>query len=411
MAEENGSTGRATVALCITGSIAAYKAAIVARLLVKQGVTVLPVMTASATRFVGPPTLEGICGQSVALDMWSSPSGGELHVELARRVQAVVIVPATADLLARLAHGRADDLVTALALCAAGPVFAAPAMHPRMWLHPATQRNVAELSAQGRVELLGPVEGEVASGDVGPGRMVEPAQIAEAVMASLAPADLEGLRLVVTAGPTIEDLDPVRFISNRSTGKMGFAVAERAAARGARVTLIAGPVALPTPARVERIDVRSALAMGDALRKELGEGGLPVDVVVMAAAVADYRPATPSPGKIKKDGQRIAIEFVQNPDLLAEIGAARRGKRPVIVGFAVETEPEEALVRAAKAKRDAKGADLMVANRAADAFAGDDNRATLVSKDAVETLPRMSKRALSDVILDRVRVLWQSGLR
>jgi phosphopantothenoylcysteine decarboxylase/phosphopantothenate--cysteine ligase len=284
-------------------------------------------------------------------------------------------------------------------------------MHPRMWLHPATQRNVAELSAQGRVQLLGPVEGEVASGDVGPGRMVEPAQIAEAVMASLAPADLEGLRFVVTAGPTIEDLDPVRFISNRSTGKMGFAVAERAAARGARVTLIAGPVALPTPARVERIDVRSAQAMGDALAKALGEGGLLADVVVMAAAVADYRPATPSPGKIKKDGQRIAMEFVQNPDLLAEIGAARRGKRPVIVGFVVETEPEEALVRAAQAKRDAKGADLMVANRAADAFAAEDNRATLVSKDAVETLPRMSKRALSDVILDRARVMWRSGQR
>ena len=264
--------GRPVVVLGISGSIAAYKAVELARLLIKAGVRVRPMMTKSAERFVGAVTLRGIAGEPVHSDMFARRIAGELHVELAGSADLIALVPATAELLAALAQGRADDLVRATVLCASCPVVAAPAMHPGMWHHPATQRNVATLRSDGRVRLLGPVEGEVASGEVGDGRMAEPHQIAEAILALIAAPsasggveDLQGLRVVVTAGPTVEDIDPARFLSNRSSGKMGFAIAERAAARGAEVTLVAGPVTLPTPPSVRRIDVRSARQMRDAL--------------------------------------------------------------------------------------------------------------------------------------------------
>ena len=396
-----------TVALGVTGSIAAYKAVEVARLLVKAGARVLPVMTASATRFVGAVTLAGISGEAVATDMWDASFAGEMHVRIAERADLVAIVPATADVLARLAHGRADDLVTALALCARGPVLAAPAMHPRMWEHPATQANVAALAAQKRVTLVGPVSGEVASGDVGMGRMVEPEAIVAAIATLLSPRDLAGLRFVVTAGPTLEDVDPVRFLGNRSSGRMGFAIAERAAARGADVTLVAGPVALATPHGVRRVDVRSAVAMRAALWQALGLDLSRADALLMAAAVADHRPAEPSASKVKKSADRLAIELVKNPDLLAEVGAARAGKKPVLVGFAVETERGDALVAYGRRKLFEKKVDLVVANEASDSFGRDDNRATLVSRDAAEPLPTLTKSSLADLLLDRVRVLLQ----
>jgi phosphopantothenoylcysteine decarboxylase/phosphopantothenate--cysteine ligase len=407
---------RSTVALCVSGSIAAYKAVEVARRLVKSGITVLPVMTASAAGFVGPVTLAGVTGQSVAIDMWDPSFAGEMHVEIARRADVIAIVPATADVLARLASGRADDLVAALVLCARGPVLAAPAMHPRMWDHPATQRNVAELRAQKRITLVGPVEGEVASGEVGMGRMAEPDAIAEAILRHLPDpsfagerdGDLSGMRIVVTAGPTLEDLDPVRFLGNRSSGKMGFALAERAAARGAEVTLIAGPVALPTPAFVRRIDVRSALSMQAALGLALGSDLAGADALVMAAAVADHRPAEVSPHKIKKGPEAQAIALVRNPDLLAEVGSRRTGKRPVLVGFAVETVAGE-LVHYARRKLREKGVDFIVANEAESAFGKDDNRATLVDAKTVTPLASMPKAGLADVVLDRVRALWRDG--
>ena len=254
----------------MTGSIAAYKAAEIARLLIKAGARVVPAMTASGARFLGPVTLAGITGEPVLSDMWSPSATGETHIHLSERADVVAIAPATADLLARLAQGRADDLVTALALCARGPVIAAPAMHPRMWSHPATQRNVAELAAQGRVALVGPVSGEVASGDEGLGRMAEPSAIVATIVAAIGPRNLVGHHVVVTAGPTLEDLNPVRFIGNRSSGRMGFAVAERAAARGAKVTLVAGPVALATPHGVSRVDVRSVESLRAALWRSLG---------------------------------------------------------------------------------------------------------------------------------------------
>ena len=399
-------TGR-TVALCVTGSIAAYKAVEVARGLIKAGARVQPVMTASALRFVGAATLAGIANEKVALDMWDG-SAGEAHVLLSEKADLVAIVPATADVLARLAHGRANDLVTALVLCARGAVLAAPAMHPRMWEHPAVQRNVAELASQKRVVMVGPVVGEVASGDVGAGRMAEPAQIVAAILAALSPRDLAGIRVVVTAGPTFEDIDPVRFVGNRSSGKMGFAIAEQAAARGADVTLVAGPVALPSPYGVRRVDVRGAVAMQAALWQAMGSDLSRADVLIMAAAVADHRAAEIQGGKIKKGEGRIAIELVRNPDLLAELGAARSGRRPVLVGFAVETEGGAALVAYARRKLAEKKVDLVVANEASQAFGSEENQATLVSADEVEPLDPMPKSRLADVILDRVRKLLQA---
>jgi phosphopantothenoylcysteine decarboxylase/phosphopantothenate--cysteine ligase len=394
-----------TVALCLTGSIAAYKAVELARLLVQAGARVLPVMTASAARFVGPVTLAGICGEAVATDMWDAANGGEPHVDIARRSDAVAIVPAAADTLARLAHGRADDLVAAVALCAEVPVVVAPAMHPRMWAHPATQRNVAELAAQKRVTFVGPVHGEVASGDVGVGRMAEPTAILAAVVAALSPRDLSGARIVVTAGPTLEDLDPVRFLGNRSSGKMGFAIAERAASRGADVTLISGPVNLATPYGVRRVDVRGALAMQAALWQALGRDLSRADALIMAAAVADYRPREVSAHKLKKGENQVNIELVSNPDLLAEIGACRAGKRPVLVGFAVETSGGEALIELARRKLTQKRVDLVVANEAEDSFGHETNRASLVWASAVEQLAELSKRSLADVVLDRAKGL------
>ncbi|WP_394849041.1 bifunctional phosphopantothenoylcysteine decarboxylase/phosphopantothenate--cysteine ligase CoaBC [Pendulispora brunnea] len=398
-----------TIALCVTGSIAAYKSVEVARLCVKAGATVLPVMTHSAAHFVGPVTLSGICGVAVAQDMWDPGFSGEMHVAISERADAVVIVPATADLLSRMAAGRADDLVTALALSAKGPVLAAPAMHPRMWLHPATQRNVDGLARDCRVQFVGPVSGPVASGDSGPGRMAEPQEIFEALARILtAPAvkDLAGKHVVVTAGPTVEDLDPVRYLGNRSTGKMGFAVAERAALRGAEVTLIAGPVTLATPSGVARVDVRSALDMREALWRALGDDLTKAHALVMTAAVADYRPAVTSPVKLKKlkdDKDESSLALVKNPDLLAEVGAKRdAGKAPVLVGFAVETGTAEQLVAYARGKLAQKKCDLIVANEARVAFAGDDNRATMVSASGAESLGDMSKRDLADRILDRV---------
>ncbi len=397
-----------TIALCVTGSIAAYKAVEVARLCVKAKATVLPVMTHAAEHFVGSVTLAGICGRAVAKDMWDANFSGEMHIALADMADLVVVVPATADLLARLATGRADDLVTALALSARGPVLAAPAMHPRMWLHPATQRNAETLLHDGRVELVGPATGLVASGDSGPGRMAEPEAIFEAIARAIGQGpggrkDLAGKHVVVTAGPTVEDLDPVRFLGNRSSGKMGFAVAERAAARGARVTLVTGPVNLATPPGVDRVDVRAALALREALWQALGADLSSADALVMTAAVADYRPRETSAVKLKKQGEDFEIRLVKNPDLLAEVGARRSGERPWLVGFAVETGTAAELLAYARGKLASKKCDLVVANEAHVAFAGDDNLATLVTASGAEPLGQMSKAALADRILDRIR--------
>lgn len=388
------------ITLAVSGSIAAYKAVLLARLLVTEGAQVQTLFTRSASQFVGAATFAGITGKPVLADMFDPAVAGELHVDLASKTDLLLVVPATADLLARLAGGRADDLITATALCATCPVLVAPAMHPAMWAHPATQRNVELIAADGRVERVGPVYGEVASGEHGIGRMSEPEEILAAVLVKLAVHDLRGRHVVVTAGPTIEDIDPVRFLSNRSSGKMGFAVAERAAARGARVTLVTGPAQLPTPYGVTRIDVRSAVAMRGAVWQALGPDLGAADALVMAAAVGDYRPAETHATKLKRDGDQLRLELVQNPDILAEIGAARAGRRPVLVGFAVEADKSDKVVAYARAKLDSKKVDVVVANHADDSFGKDDNRVSLVTRDEVEPLPRSSKLELADQILD-----------
>jgi phosphopantothenoylcysteine decarboxylase/phosphopantothenate--cysteine ligase len=385
----------------VTGSIAAYKSVEVARLLVKAGVKVAPLMTASATKFVGPITLAGICGEPVATDMWDPSYPGEAHVAIAARADVIAVVPATADLLARLAQGRADDLVTATILCARGPVLVAPAMHPRMWTHPATQKNVEELTRQGRVRLVGPVDGPVASGESGIGRMSEPADIVAAIMSAMTPGDLAGVRIVVSAGPTHEPIDPVRFLGNRSSGKMGFAIAARAAARGANVALVAGPVQLATPPGVHRIDVETAEEMRAALARTL-EGA---DALVMAAAVADFKAANASGSKLKKDpaGAAPAIALAQNPDLIAEIGANRRGaKKPMLVAFALETGDDAAVIDYAKKKLTAKKVDLVVANAAHESLGRDENRIAFVSPSSVSPFVTGPKDTLADRILDEV---------
>jgi phosphopantothenoylcysteine decarboxylase/phosphopantothenate--cysteine ligase len=410
------------VALAVCGSIAAYKAVVVARELALHGVAVTPVMTDSATHFVGPLTLSGICGRAVVRDMFDPGYSGEVHVDLGQSVDLVLIAPATADMLARLAAGRADDIVTALALSAKCPVLAAPAMHTRMWNHPATQRNVAMLQRDGRVKLVGPVDGPLASGESGMGRLAEPDAIVTAALMLIAEQregaerdappraaprrDLDGYRVVVTAGPTVEDIDPVRFLSNRSTGRMGFAVADRAAQRGARVTLVTGPVELATPAEVIRVDVRGALEMKSALDTAFGPGLDGADALIMTAAVADYAPREQYAHKMKKAGDAISIELVKNPDLLADLGAARTGSRPVLVGFAVETAEPDILVAYAQKKLREKKVDIIVANSAAEAFASATNRATFVTENAAEPMPLMSKNDLADQILDRVRSLF-----
>lgn len=403
---------RSTVALVVTGSVAAYKAVMVARLLVQAGVRVLPLMTRSAAHFVGPLTLSGLTGEPVHGEMFDPGYPGELHVDLAGSADLVLVVPATADFLARVAQGRADDLTTALVLCARGPVLAAPAMHPRMWSHPATQRNVRTIVADGRLGLIGPIDGEVASGERGLGRMAEPEAIVAAAMAALAPKDLAGKRVVVTAGPTNEDLDPVRFLGNRSTGKMGYAVAARAAARGAQVTLVSGPVTLATPHGVTRVDVRTALEMRGALWKALGGSKLAgADALVMVAAVADYRPAHTADTKLKRAPGKSSLELVANPDLVAEVGAARRNATPVLVAFAVETADDAGVVAAARKKLASKKVDLIVANHAADSFGHDDNRATLVDATDAQPLGVLDKHELADRILDRVLALGRSPAR
>ncbi|MCB9626570.1 MAG: bifunctional phosphopantothenoylcysteine decarboxylase/phosphopantothenate--cysteine ligase CoaBC [Sandaracinaceae bacterium] len=404
----------------IGGGIAAFKAVELVRELGRRGAEVRVVMTPAATRFVGPVTFTGLLGRPPVVDLWDPSYAGEVHVELGDWADAMVVAPATMNVLARLAQGQANDALLATLACARGLRLLAPAMHPSMWGQPATQRNVETLRTDGW-HFCGPVDGPLANGASGVGRMAEPSVIADALEAALAAhggaigaaqatEDLRGLRVLVTAGPTYEDLDPVRFLGNRSSGKMGFALASRARARGAEVLLVSGPVALTDPAGVTTLRVRSAREMHAAVKSEVAKG---VDVVIMAAAVADYRPAEQAAEKIKKAGER-ALELVRNPDILAELGAERaerataaahdtepRSPTPVLIGFALETTDVE---RYARGKLVSKRCDLIVANEARDGFAGDTNRAHLVSADGVQSLDTMSKAALADRI-------WDAALR
>lgn len=389
----------ARIFLGIGGGISAYKSAELCRELVKRGASVHVGMTAAAREFITPLTLQALSGHRVATSLLDAAEEAEIgHIRLADESDLCIVAPATANLLGRIAAGLGDDVVTTVLLATRAPVLLAPAMNVNMWTNPLVQANVARLAADGRFHFAGPGTGELACGWIGKGRMSEPAEIAEAAARLLA-KDLGGRALVVTAGPTVEDLDPVRFLGNRSTGRMGFAVAAAAARRGARVTLVTGPADLPSPAGVERIDVRGALQMERAVTAAAADA----DAVVMAAAVSDYRPVSAAPTKIKRETKPLLLELVPNPDILAGLATLRgASRRPVLVGFAVETDDLEANARAKLRK---KGVDLVVANAAADGFAGHDNLALLVTEGETVTLPRMSKEALADRILDRVVAL------
>jgi phosphopantothenoylcysteine decarboxylase / phosphopantothenate---cysteine ligase len=400
----------ARVLLGVTGGIAAYKAALVARLLVGAGATVDPVLTPGATRFIGAATFEGITGRRVRTEVWEDIPA-ETHVALGRAADVALIYPATAHVIAKLAGGLADDLLTTTLLAATCPLVVAPAMHTEMWEHPATQHNVEVLRERG-VHILGPATGRLMGGDEGAGRVVEPAEALEALRtlpASTArgtasssgrPRDLAGRTVLVTAAGTREPIDPVRFLGNRSTGKMGFAVAAAAAARGAEVLLIAGPTSLPTPPGVDRRDVTTALDMHAAVFELVDQ----VDVVVKAAAVADFRPAVTHDSKLKKDAGVPAIELTRNPDILAELGARREGGgRPLLVGFAAETDDVEANGRA---KLERKHADLLVVNDVGGSdtgFAVDTNAVIILGRDGARVdVPLSSKAQVADHILDEV---------
>jgi phosphopantothenoylcysteine decarboxylase / phosphopantothenate---cysteine ligase len=389
----------ARVLLGVTGGIAAYKAALLARLLVGAGATVDPVLTAGAARFVGAATFEGVTGRRVRTEVWEDIPA-ETHVALGRAAELAVVYPATANVLAKLAHGLADDLLTTTLLASTCPLVVAPAMHTEMWEHAATQRNVALLRERG-VHVLGPATGRLMGGDEGPGRLTEPEE-ALALLGSLrrSARDLAGTTVVVTAGGTREPIDPVRFLGNRSTGKMGFAVAAAAAARGAEVHLVAAPTSLPTPSGVTRHEVTTAVEMHAAVLDLVDRA----DVVVKAAAVADFRPAETATSKLKKDAGVPAIELVRNPDILAELGARREGAhRPLLVGFAAETDDVEAHGRA---KLERKQADLLVVNdvSADDAgFAVDTNRVVILGRDGSRTEVALATKAeVAGRILDEV---------
>jgi phosphopantothenoylcysteine decarboxylase/phosphopantothenate--cysteine ligase len=387
------------ILLGITGGIAAYKAAELCRLFVKAGARVQVVLTRAAREFITPLTLETLSGRPVRCEMFGREQRTVEHIALADEAEILVVAPATADFLARCAGGRASDLLSAVTLAFQGPVLAAPAMNTGMWKNPATRRNLATLGTEHQWRFVDPGSGELACGWSGEGRMAEPSAIFDCATGMLR-GDLTGRKILVTAGPTAEDIDPVRALTNRSSGRMGFALAAAAARRGARVTLVAGPTALPDPAGLEVVRVRAALEMERAVNERAGA----VDAVIMAAAVADYRPAEPSGSKWKRGapGEERVLRLVPNPDILAGLGARFRGqRRPILVGFALETDD---LLAAARAKLAAKGAHLLVANLASDALEGPDTAATLLTAEGEvrETGP-ISKRALAERILDAVR--------
>ncbi|MEZ5587892.1 MAG: bifunctional phosphopantothenoylcysteine decarboxylase/phosphopantothenate--cysteine ligase CoaBC [Sedimenticolaceae bacterium] len=384
--------------LGITGGIAAYKAAELARLLVKDGAEVQVVMTRAAGAFVGAMTLQAITGRPVREALFDAQHEAAMgHIELARWAELVVIAPATADFLAQMAAGMARDLLSTLCLATTAPLVVAPAMNQAMWRHAATQANVALLQSRG-VTFLGPDEGAQACGDVGPGRMLEPEDIRLALGANLAGGRLAGRRVLLTAGPTREALDPVRFLGNRSSGRMGFALAAALVAEGASVTLVAGPVSLPTPAGVERIDVESALQMREAVFTSLPGTA----IFIACAAVADFRPAAAAGKKIKKTSETLTLELIRNPDILSEVAALPA--RPFCVGFAAETDDVEAY---AQAKLRAKRLDMIAANRvgASQGFEVDDNALLVIWEGGQQSLPQQPKSRLAaqlvNLIVDR----------
>ncbi len=387
------------ILLGVTGGIAAYKSAELVRRLIEHGAEVQVVMTAGARQFVTPMTFQALSGRPVRTDLWDAAAEAAMgHIELARWAQLVLVAPASADFLARLAHGLADDLLSTLCLATEAPIAVAPAMNQLMWRNAATRANVELLGARG-IRLLGPAVGDQACGEHGPGRLLEPDEIVAQVALQLAPSGpLSGRRVLLTAGPTRECIDPVRFVSNRSSGKMGFAIAQAMRGAGAEVVLVSGPVALPTPPGVRRIDVECAEQMYAAVQRELPGTA----IFVGTAAVADYRPVACAPQKIKKNSETMALELTRTPDILSHVSAS--APRPFVVGFAAETNAVE---HYALSKLLAKNLDLIAANEVghSKAFDCDENSLLVLWHGGRVELPVASKqelaRALTGVIVEQ----------
>ena len=386
------------IVLGLSGGIACYKAAELARALVKAGATVQVVMTEAAEQFITAVTMQALSGRPVFTSAWDTRDADGVannmaHINLTRHADAVLVAPASADFMAKLLHGRADDLLSLLCLARpieSCPLLIAPAMNREMWAHPATQRNVAQLQADG-TRILGPVSGEQACGEVGDGRMLEPDELLEELIGFFRPKPLAGKRVLITAGPTFEPIDPVRGITNLSSGKMGFAIARAAAEAGAEVTLVAGPVHLGTPRGVRRIDVRTALQMFDAVVPDAPNH----DVFVATAAVADWRPASLSEQKIKKNGSKVApiFELTENPDILAAVAKqALQSGHPYCVGFAAESHD---LLKHSREKLERKQVPLIVGNLGPATFGRDDNALVLVDSQGHRDLPQADKLTLA----------------
>lgn len=375
------------ILLIITGGIAAYKCLELIRLLRKQGASVTPVLTKAAEQFVTPLSVSALAGEKVYTYLFDLTDEAEMgHIQLSRVADLVVVAPATADVMAKMAQGRADDLASTLLLATDTPVMIAPAMNVRMWQHPATQRNLATLKSD-NVTVIGPNEGDMACGEYGPGRMCEPAEIFEAISAKLSGGPLKGKHILVTSGPTHEPIDPVRYIANRSSGAQGTAIARALAALGADVTFVTGPADVTPPEGVRVVPVESANDMLAAV-----QSALPADGAVFAAAVADWRVASASGSKIKKqNGQLPVLEFAENPDILATVSQMESGRPALVVGFAAETDD---VIANATAKRQRKGCDWIVANDVSPEtgiMGGCENAVTLISETGAEAWPRLSK--------------------
>lgn len=399
-----------SVLLVIGGGIAAYKALELIRLLKTRGIAVRVILTKAGEHFVTPLSVAALTGGKVHSDLFSLTDEAEMgHIELSRAADLVVVAPATADLMAKLAGGLANDLAATALLATDKPVLLAPAMNVRMWLHPATQRNLAQLMADG-VRVIGPDEGDMACGEFGPGRMAEPSAIALAIEEALSPAagmklltgvaprPLKGRKVLITAGPTREAIDPVRYISNHSSGKQGYAIAAAAVALGAEVVLVSGPTALPIPPGVQMVPVESAAQMMAAVAREL-----PADLAIFTAAVADWRVAEVAGEKIKKGAKAApTLMLAENPDILKTVGTLKAGRPKLVVGFAAETEN---VVAHARDKLSRKGADLIVANDVSPAggvFGGDRNTVHLIARDGVEDWPDLSKAEVARRLMDRL---------
>ena len=388
------------ILLITGGGIAAYKSLELIRLLRKSGAAVTPVLTRAGAEFVTPLSLSALAGEKVYQELFDLTDEAEMgHIQLSRSADLLVVAPATADLMAKMATGRADDLASTLLLATDTKVLIAPAMNVRMWTHPATQRNLAQLEADG-VLVCGPDAGEMACGEFGPGRLAEPAEILRAIEAALTGGPLKGRHVLVTSGPTHEPIDPVRYIANRSSGAQGTAIAAALRDLGARVTFVTGPAAVPPPQGVEVVRVETAREMADAV-----QAALPADAAVMAAAVADWRVANAGAQKMKKDGsgQAPALQFAENPDILATV--SKGPNRPqLVVGFAAETET---VVEHATAKRLRKGCDWILANDVSPAtgiMGGSENAVVLITAEGAETWPRMPKEAVARQLASRIAV-------